>query len=59
MPNTPLDLPVPPFALNDALLFVTTVATGSFTAAAERHGITPSGVSRAEWRTEGRIRVCR
>ena len=52
MPNTLVDLPVPPFALNDALLFVSTVATGSFTAAAERHGITPSGVSRAVTRLE-------
>ena len=41
MTNASIDFPVPPFALNDALLFVTTVASGSFTAAAERHGITP------------------
>jgi len=52
-----LDLPVPPFALNDALLFVTTVASGSFTAAAERHGVTPSGVSRAVTRLERTLGV--
>ena len=53
----PVDLPLPPFALNDALLFVTTVASGSFTAAAERHGVTPSGVSRAVTRLERTLGV--
>jgi LysR family transcriptional regulator for bpeEF and oprC len=53
----PADFPVPSFTLNDALLFVSTVALGSFTAAAERHGITPSGVSRAISRLERTIGV--
>ena len=57
MSSASIDLPVPPFALNDALLFVTTVASGSFTAAAERHGITPSGVSRAVSRLERTLGV--
>ncbi len=48
---------IPPFAMHDALLFASTVATGSFTAAAERHGITPSGVSRALTRLEQVIGV--
>ena len=51
------DLSVPPFALNDALLFVATVTSGSFTAAAERHDITPSGVSRAITRLEKTLGV--
>ena len=51
------ELSIPPFALNDAMLYVSTVATGSFTAAAERHGITPSGVSRAITRLERTIGV--
>jgi DNA-binding transcriptional LysR family regulator len=51
------ELAIPPFAMNDALLFASTVASGSFTAAAEHHGITPSGVSRALTRLEQVIGV--
>lgn len=56
-PSSASDLSIPPFALNDALLFVNTVASGSFTAAAERHGITPSGASRAVTRLERTLGV--
>jgi DNA-binding transcriptional LysR family regulator len=51
------ELAIPPFVMNDALLFASTVMSGSFTAAAERHGITPSGVSRALTRLERVIGV--
>jgi DNA-binding transcriptional LysR family regulator len=51
------DLSIPAFALNDALLFVSTVGLGSFTAAAERHGITASGVSRSITRLERDVGV--
>ena len=51
------DLAIPPFAMSDAQLFVSTVVGGSFTAAAERHGITPSGASRALARLERVIGV--
>jgi DNA-binding transcriptional LysR family regulator len=47
-----VDLAIPPFDMSDALLFVSTVMIGTFTAAAERHGISPSGVSRALNRLE-------
>ncbi len=48
---------IPPFPMNDAMLFASTVVTGSFTAAAERHGMTPSGISRALTRLERVIGV--
>lgn len=48
---------VPNFSMNDALLFVSTVTQGSFTGAAERHGITASGVSRAITRLERAVGV--
>ncbi len=57
MPDTPLDVAIPPFSMNDAMLFVSTVVQGSFTAAAERHGLTASGVSRAINRLERAIGV--
>ena len=44
--------PSPPFAMADALLFCGTVESGSFSAAAERHGLTASGVSKAVARLE-------
>jgi DNA-binding transcriptional LysR family regulator len=56
-PSLTGDLEIPPFVMNDALLFASTVMSGSFTAAAERHGITPSGVSRALTRLERVIGV--
>ncbi len=57
MPDTPMEPAIPSFSMNDALLFVSTVAQGSFTAAAERHGITASGVSRAITRLERAVGV--
>lgn len=48
---------IPPFAMNDALLFVSTVVEGSFTAAAERHDITASGASRAITRLERAVGI--
>jgi DNA-binding transcriptional LysR family regulator len=50
--NRSTELAIPPFDMSDALLFVSTVMIGTFTAAAERHGISPSGVSRALNRLE-------
>jgi DNA-binding transcriptional LysR family regulator len=51
------ELSIPPFAMNDAMFFVSTVGLGSFTAAAERHDITASGVSRAITRLERSLGV--
>ena len=58
MPDSPAaTLEIPPFAMSDALLFVSTVVEGSFTAAAERHGITASGASRAITRLERSVGI--
>ena len=57
MPDTPAEPAIPSFSMNDALLFVSTVTQGSFTAAAERHAITASGVSRAISRLERAVGV--
>ncbi len=57
MPAAPPDPPIPPFAMDDAMLFTSAVATGSFTAAAELHSITASGVSKAVSRLERALSV--
>jgi DNA-binding transcriptional LysR family regulator len=57
IPDASTDPAIPSFSMNDALLFVSTVAQGSFTAAAERHGVTASGVSRAITRLERAVGV--
>ncbi len=49
--------PIPGFSLPDALLFVSAVDEGSFRAAADRHGITASGVSKAVARLERTLGV--
>lgn len=57
LPTARMNEPIPPFSLSDALLFCGTVEAGSFSAAAERHGLTASGVSKAVTRLERALGV--